>query len=200
MPKRVVALNNNLNSKYICSFYTGEISQEDLRTFLSDRLPISFVPSKIIRIPNMPLNSNGKIDKNQLKSLVAEADEKDSISHRRPETWLQIELIKILCEIISISAEEVSIEAGFHSMGLTSLQYIQFVSLLNVKLGTSVSIKDVIQSNCISGLFPSFSRIPYPFSVSIVSLSILPFFSLSLIILFLFYIYFLSPCLLQNSI
>jgi amino acid adenylation domain-containing protein/non-ribosomal peptide synthase protein (TIGR01720 family) len=148
-----ITLNNNLNSKYICSFYTGEISQEDLRTFLSDRLPISFVPSKIIRIPNMPLNSNGKIDKNQLKSLVAEADEKDSISHRRPETWLQIELIKILCEIISISAEEVSIEAGFHSMGLTSLQYIQFVSLLNVKLGTSVSIKDVIQSNCISGLF-----------------------------------------------
>lgn len=54
--------------KSICSFILTEMAldQEQLRKFLSERLPYYMVPTAVIALEKMPLNRNGKIDRNAL--------------------------------------------------------------------------------------------------------------------------------------
>jgi amino acid adenylation domain-containing protein/non-ribosomal peptide synthase protein (TIGR01720 family) len=142
---------NSNGSKYLASFYTGYLNEFDLRTFLKGNLPANFIPSVIVRLPDMPLNANGKIDKYQLQSILSK--ERETKPTKKPVTWLQQELVKILCEVMPLSEEAVDIDMNFDEIGLTSLQYIQYVSLLNVRLGYSLSIKDIINSSSIYELF-----------------------------------------------
>ncbi len=50
-------------------FYVGEIEEKELRDFCKDRNIGKFKLSSIRKISSMPLNKNGKIDKNKLKNL-----------------------------------------------------------------------------------------------------------------------------------
>lgn len=48
----------------------NEMATDDLVAFMRTRMPAYMIPSKILFVPNFPLNSNDKIDKNKLKSLI----------------------------------------------------------------------------------------------------------------------------------
>ena len=56
------------------SFYVSStaINEDELNAFVRKHLPYYSVPERSIRVENLPLNLNGKIDKDQLKALVAE--------------------------------------------------------------------------------------------------------------------------------
>ena len=46
------------------------IDTYQIKSILSQTLPDYMVPNKYIILDNMPLNSNGKIDRNQLKNMI----------------------------------------------------------------------------------------------------------------------------------
>ena len=50
----------------LAAFYTGEAGSADVRAFLKTRLPGYMVPSRILQMEDLPLNKNGKLDRNQL--------------------------------------------------------------------------------------------------------------------------------------
>ena len=56
--------NDKLNVYYSGSDKTGELSE-----FLRDNLPFYMIPNKLIYLKNMPINKNGKIDRNALKEI-----------------------------------------------------------------------------------------------------------------------------------
>lgn len=51
-----------------------EVNQDELIAFLRTRIPSYMIPTRLISIPVLPLNSNDKIDKLQLKSMIKEDD------------------------------------------------------------------------------------------------------------------------------
>ena len=51
-------------------FYVGEIDEDTLRRYLTTLLPEYMLPNVYIRIPQMPLNMNGKIDRISLKERI----------------------------------------------------------------------------------------------------------------------------------
>jgi fengycin family lipopeptide synthetase D len=59
------------DEKYICTYFTSDISleEQDIRAFLSSKLPYYMVPKYIIRLEKMPLNTSGKIDKKILSEV-----------------------------------------------------------------------------------------------------------------------------------
>ncbi|MBR2740764.1 MAG: amino acid adenylation domain-containing protein [Oscillospiraceae bacterium] len=52
----------------IILYYVGDISEKDLTLSLKDKLPRYMVPNRIIRLDEMPLTANGKIDRVTLKN------------------------------------------------------------------------------------------------------------------------------------
>ena len=52
------------------AFYVGNIEKSDLRNKLKEILPVYMIPTSIIKLDELPLNKNGKIDRKKLLSEV----------------------------------------------------------------------------------------------------------------------------------
>ena len=52
------------------AFYIGSIETKELHEKLSKELPVFMIPSKFIKIDEMPLSKNGKIDRKKLEELI----------------------------------------------------------------------------------------------------------------------------------
>lgn len=63
---------NAVTYENLTAFITvkGSIDINQIKAILSQKLPDYMVPNKYIILDNMPLNSNGKIDRNQLKNML----------------------------------------------------------------------------------------------------------------------------------
>jgi amino acid adenylation domain-containing protein len=55
----------------LVGFYTGGPAVTDVRRAVRGRLPVYMVPRRLVRLPSMPLNANGKFDRPQLRELAA---------------------------------------------------------------------------------------------------------------------------------
>lgn len=53
----------------IYSFYIGDIDEKSVRLLLKDKLPVYMIPSKIIKLDNLPITKNGKIDRKKLLEI-----------------------------------------------------------------------------------------------------------------------------------
>ena len=51
----------------IVAFYTGSRSPADVREQMKENLPSYMIPHKILKIRNIPMNKNGKTDREYLK-------------------------------------------------------------------------------------------------------------------------------------
>ncbi len=59
----------------LTGFFTGaEADAEELRGFLTQRLPAALVPSRLVALDTLPLSPNGKIDRNALADIAARQD------------------------------------------------------------------------------------------------------------------------------
>lgn len=65
---RACCIYNNFRKKLIL-YYTGNLEKEEVEKELSTRIPDFMVPNKTIKIDEMPLNKNGKIDRYALSKL-----------------------------------------------------------------------------------------------------------------------------------
>lgn len=55
--------------KKLLLFYTGDREKSEVTEVLQQKLPQYMVPQKTVRLDEMPLNKNGKIDRNRLREL-----------------------------------------------------------------------------------------------------------------------------------
>ncbi len=58
------------NKNRLLSWYTGDAEPQEIRSLLKERVPAYMIPSRIVRIDEMPLNKNGKIDRAHFRELA----------------------------------------------------------------------------------------------------------------------------------
>ena len=51
----------------LAAFYLGRADPEEIRKDMKKRVPVYMVPHKIIQVQAMPLNKNGKTDREHLR-------------------------------------------------------------------------------------------------------------------------------------
>ena len=109
----------------IVSFYTGTAQEADLRAALQKTLPSYMIPSVIIRLQKMPLNTNGKTDRSALKKLPL-PEQRNAFVYTPPAT----ETEKAVCAAFSaiLGMEKVGRNDDFYRLGGTSLQMIRLLS------------------------------------------------------------------------
>ena len=147
----VLKLHNAKNGEQLLIAYiTGndqvKLESSQLKIAVTSSLPPHMVPSRFIFLKQMPLTSNGKIDR---KGLPEPDDMDESSAYFAPKTKTE----KALADIWkSLLKKEVSLNGDFFALGGHSLLVVQLSVKINESFGLNISMKDIFQHPDLEGL------------------------------------------------
>ncbi|MGP4050470.1 amino acid adenylation domain-containing protein [Streptomyces sp. 2A115] len=110
----------------------ADIDLEDLREHLCEQLPEYMIPSHIETVEELPLSSNGKVDRKTVLSWVAEGRHEDAVRSAPPLDGLERRLAAMWADLLSVPA--VARDDNFHELGGDSLLVAQFIGRLRREL------------------------------------------------------------------
>ena len=135
-----------------------EFNYSKLITFMKDRLPEYMIPSKIIELEDIPITSNGKVDRKSLfKSfvLVEEDENKDQIVE--PRTDVERKLAKIWSETLNIS--QVGLYSNYFQLGGDSLIATKLNSLIREKFNVEMSLEVIFKNAVLSEMAEAIEKL-----------------------------------------
>lgn len=138
------------SNTYLLAYITAndKIQIEDVFVHLRSRLPEYMVPSQILLLDTMPLNSSGKIDRRQLPPFDPESAE----AYEAPQNETETVLCRIWQDILE--RERVGRQDNFFSIGGHSLKATQIVSAVYKHLGIRLDIGEIFSHPRIALLAP----------------------------------------------
>jgi amino acid adenylation domain-containing protein len=102
-----------------------ELSTNEMRDYLWNRLPEYMIPAAFIKLQKMPLTSHGKLDRRALPALDQEELRGDSL-YQKPRTQTEKILTEIWQQVLNV--EKIGINDNFFDLGGHSLLANQIVS------------------------------------------------------------------------
>ncbi|GCF07291.1 non-ribosomal peptide synthetase [Dictyobacter arantiisoli] len=148
----VLARQNHMGTKQLVAYVVRkpgeELSEAELQAHLQEKLPHYMVPSTIVFLEALPLNHNGKVDRQALperESIVQESER----HYIEPQNDIQQKLADVWAEIMHL--ERVGIQDNFFSLGGDSILSIQIIGRAN-QLGLHLTPKQLFQYQTIEQL------------------------------------------------
>lgn len=132
-----VLLKNDNTIMAVFFIATESISINDLRDFLSEKLPLYAIPNFFVQLSAFPLTSNGKID----TTALGQIELKNTTTYLAPVTQLEKDLAIIWENLLSTSP--IGLEDNFFYLGGDSLACIKLISEIYTKIGVKLAVKDV---------------------------------------------------------
>lgn len=136
----VVVRYRKENDPYLCAYFSSQslkLDENEVRKFISEKLPHYMVPSTFLFCESIPLTANGKVD---LKALPI--PEEAANSGNPPLTPLQKQLAGIWAEVLSCRLDDIGISSHFFELGGDSIKAMQIVSRSR-KMGLNFSISEL---------------------------------------------------------
>ncbi|WP_460726981.1 non-ribosomal peptide synthetase, partial [Nocardia heshunensis] len=124
----------------------GPIDLAALRAHMADRLPSYMVPAAFVVMEAFPLNTSGKLDRNQLPAPVFEAR-----AFRAPESHAEQMVAGIFTETLGV-AQPVGIDDDFFALGGNSLIATQVTARLGAALDTRIPVRVLFEAPTVAGL------------------------------------------------
>ncbi|WP_406209734.1 amino acid adenylation domain-containing protein [Kitasatospora sp. NBC_01560] len=113
-----------------------------LRTALAGELPEYMVPAAIVALPVLPLNVNGKLDRQALPEPGADAFA--APAGRAPRTEREAVICGVYADVLGLPAA--GIDDDFFALGGHSLLATRVVGRLRAALGTEVAVRDLFET------------------------------------------------------
>ena len=137
----VVDRKDRDGDKYLCAYITCHeaVIVSELRKHLLKNLPEYMVPAYFIQLENMPLTSNGKVDRRALPE--PEVSMVVGTEYEAPRNEVEEKLANIWCEVLGV--EKVGIYDNFFELGGHSLKAIQLTSLLHKRLNIKIGLQEI---------------------------------------------------------
>ncbi|OAB44761.1 non-ribosomal peptide synthetase [Paenibacillus glacialis] len=128
-------------STYLCAYYIAdrEISEGELRGSLLSRLPGYMVPTYFVRVDQIPLTPNGKVDRTKLPEVI----KKDVLPETADQPINVIEEVLIQTYQTILNVNRIGRRHNFYHMGGDSIKAIQIAAKLN-EAGLKVKVKDIL--------------------------------------------------------
>jgi acyl carrier protein len=128
---------------------SGNISPQELRGFLKERLPEHMIPSTFVFLTELPLLPNGKVDRHALPTAGADF-EVARTAYIAPRTTLEISLAESWINLLRI--ERVGIHDNFFELGGHSLLATQAVNKIRKLCGIELPLRSFFETPTIAGL------------------------------------------------
>ncbi|MEG4197827.1 amino acid adenylation domain-containing protein [Microcoleus sp. Pol12A5] len=153
----VTAFGENHSQKrlvaYIVPQQNAAPAVEELRQFLSEKLPDYMVPSAFIVLDALPLSANGKVNRKALPEPDAAIPEAKIFV--APRTPIEAMLARICCEVLGI--EQLSIAENFFELGGNSLLAIQLAAKIRESCQIELPLCDIFAGRSLAVLAENIS-------------------------------------------
>jgi len=138
----VLVQHNEEGEPKLVSYLVSEkrLNIHELRLYLMKFLPNYMLPSRYIQIESLPLNINGKVDKDRLLSFER-AEMELGAAFTEPRNFVDETLIKALKNILK--KERIGIKDDFFDLGGNSLNAISLINYINKNFDLSFNIRDI---------------------------------------------------------
>ncbi|UNZ00503.1 amino acid adenylation domain-containing protein [Zhouia spongiae] len=136
--------------KDLVAYFVGSdsITSQELREYMGSLLPSYMIPSYFVKLEELPLTSNGKLDRKSLPELKGLSID-IGIEYLGPRNEIEEQLVGIWSDVLDIPEGEISVTANFFELGGHSLKVLKLSSKLYKDLGLKVSIQDLFTYNSI---------------------------------------------------
>ena len=130
-----VLMKTGASGKQLVAYISGDASADELKNYLKTKLPEYMVPGVYVMLPELPLSTNGKVDRRALPDVQDSA----------PETVTAIEelLIDIWTEVLG--ATRIGVLDNFYDLGGESLLALRVVSRINNYFQTELSVRTLLE-------------------------------------------------------
>ncbi|KOY60661.1 hypothetical protein AM629_18135 [Photorhabdus heterorhabditis] len=132
-------------------FYEGRHNTpiSTIRKYLLENLPAYMVPSIIKALNILPLNNNGKIDRNKLNQIEIELGNEGSCL-RYPRDHIELSLCLIWEEVVGF--KNPTLDMNFFENGGDSLRAVRLISEINKTFGKNLSLDSLYDGGNIESL------------------------------------------------
>ncbi|WP_415837819.1 amino acid adenylation domain-containing protein, partial [Pseudoalteromonas ostreae] len=145
----VVIADDTSSGKRLVGYLSGHgeclADVEALKTTLATQLPNYMVPSVLVVLPELPTNSNGKIDRKALPKTELH----NQVAYAAPEGARETLLAQIWSEVLEI--EQVGRLDNFFSLGGDSISSLRLIALAK-KHDITLSVQDIFDSTDLHAL------------------------------------------------
>ncbi|PWS33749.1 polyketide synthase [Pedobacter paludis] len=147
----VLAKESSFGEKKLVAYIkTGnKIDQQLLIKFLQKKMPDYMVPRIFIKIDEIPLTSNGKVDKKALNKIKVNRPDLNTI-YKKPKTQTEENLYTVWNEFLEI--EKIGINDNFFDLGGNSLLAQRTVAELRHRFAYNLGVTKLYQYPTISDL------------------------------------------------
>jgi amino acid adenylation domain-containing protein len=136
----VIAREDNSGNKLLVAYLVGVselLSEQKLREDLKEKLPDHMIPSFFVKLANLPLTANGKIDKKALP--IPE----NTIKVSQTQTNSEKAMAKIWAKVLNL--ETVGIDDNFFSIGGHSLLAVELFAQLQNSFDCKLPLSSLFQ-------------------------------------------------------
>jgi amino acid adenylation domain-containing protein/non-ribosomal peptide synthase protein (TIGR01720 family) len=152
--------------KFLCAYivpaegkvFADELSMADqLRTYLSQVMPVYMVPSHFTALQEIPLTPTGKVD---WRALPAPKTTAKTGNQTKPGDIVEEKVAEIWAGLLGIEKESIAVESNFFDLGGHSLKAIVLVSELHKKLNVKLSLAEVFKRPVLKNLADYIKQLP----------------------------------------
>jgi amino acid adenylation domain-containing protein len=136
---------------YIVPWKQPGPEQEEVRKSLAETLPSYLIPGRIVKLRQLPLTANGKLDRQRLSALESEEEEKTpGAKIREARTPIEEVMVGIWQEVLGVGA--IDREERFFRLGGHSLLGTRVIARLRTIFGIEVPILWLFETPTVAGL------------------------------------------------
>ncbi|MBG6133776.1 amino acid adenylation domain-containing protein, partial [Aquimarina sp. EL_43] len=143
----VLAKEDGSGGKRLVGYVVGDFDKEKVQKELRSRLPEYMVPLLWVELEEMPLTSNGKLNKKILPD--PDTSQLSSQEYVAPRNELETQLVLIWQELLGI--DKVGVYDNFFELGGHSLLIVQLISKLHDQ-NLHIEVKDIFANPTIEAL------------------------------------------------
>lgn len=158
--KAVVTVREDPSGKRLVAHLVGRPGgvpeSHELRQFLARKLPDYMLPSRFAWLEELPMTSNGKVDRRALAEIIMGAEgERDATG---PRNATEATLARLWCQVLGV--KQLGVNESFFDLGGHSLLATHLLELVRAEFNVQLSVRTLFDHPTISGLAGVLNRSP----------------------------------------
>ncbi|HKQ73506.1 MAG TPA: alpha/beta fold hydrolase, partial [Blastocatellia bacterium] len=143
----VVVAEDGVRGKRLVGYVEGEVDERELRRKLRQELPEYMTPGEIVKVEQMPLTANGKVDRGRLPAVERPIPSVDLVA---PRDLIELELVKIWEDVLQ--RRPIGVGEDFFELGGHSLLAIRLFAAIEKRLGRHLPLSTLFHHTTIEKL------------------------------------------------